>query len=206
MQRSLHDQRGVTIIEVLLAVFVVGLVGIAITTFSRSLLRNSRMAQTALQAQSQVRRIQQTFLSEVRSAMPAWDGSAIIDTASTTEVVFFANVDSDQYTEKVRYYASSSVFYKSIQKFNTITGLYDGPIATSLILQNVAATSGTRFFSYFDKDYTGSTTTTSLPMPVDLSRVRMIKFDLPVYPYGKSLLVSELHTVQASIRNLKDNY
>lgn len=198
--------RGVTVIEMLLAVFITTVVGIAVTAFARTILRNSAMAKNALTTQSQARKLSQSFVSEVRSALPAWDGSAIVDTASSSSFIFYANLDTDKYTEKVRYFSSSTKLYKGVKKYNIATGVYDLPETLTLILSNLSPASSTSLFSYYDKDYTGSSTYAKLPDPVDISRIRLVKFDLSVNPYAGYTKSVEVFSTQAALRNLKDNY
>lgn len=198
--------KGFTLIEIVVALFVVSVLSGAIIAFSRGIFRTSSMLRLSISSQTDIRKTFKSFTSEVRSAAPGWDGSYPVGIASSTTFAFYANIDKDKYTEKVRYYISGSSLKKGVTKFNINSGKYDlSEILTTEIL-SVNATSGTRFFSYFDKNYDGTETYSRLPEPVDLSRVRLIRFDVSNSQYGKYIKSSDINTVQVSLRNLKDNY
>lgn len=202
---GLHGKKGFTLIELALAIFVTSLIGTSVVMFSRSISRNTTILRTGLASQGQIRKVFQSFTTEVRSAAPAWDGSHLIETASSTLFTFYANADQDKYTERIRYYVSGKKLMKGMTKYNTVSGRYDGQEASKIILDNVNVASSTRLFTFYDKSYDGTEAYPRIPDPVDVSLVRLVRFDVSFNQYSQYTKSPEVHTVQVSLRNVKDN-
>ncbi len=206
MIKKQKQNAGFTLIELLVGVFVFGILSIAIANFSSGILKNSSRLRENLSSQTNIRKAFNNFTSEIRSASPSWDGTYIIEMASSTALTFYSNIDSDKYTEKIRYFISGTKLNKGITKFNINTSSYDLPETISTIAININATSTTRVFTYYDKNYDGTASYPKIPDPVDTSVVRLIRFDLSNNPYGVYLNAPDSSSVQVSLRNLKDNY
>ncbi len=100
--RRRADESGLTLIEVLVAMSVMGVVASAVYMIFGSMQKTSRMAETELQTQQlsrssvdrMARLLRQTTLPPGRSVM--------LDAALPYRVVFYAQVDSDPLLERVR--------------------------------------------------------------------------------------------------------
>ena len=201
-----QTNRGFTLIELLVGIFVFGILSIAIASFSRGIMLNSSRLRQNLSSQTDVRKAFNNFTSEIRSASPSWNGTYIIELASSTALTFYSNIDSDKYTERIRYFVAGTKLNKGITKFNINTSAYDLPEVIKTIAVNINTTSTTRIFTYYDKTYDGTSSYPKIPDPVDTSSIRLIRFDLSNNPYGPYLKSSDSSSVQVSLRNLKDNY
>lgn len=206
MASSSEDKYGFTLIEIVVAVFVATILSMAVTVFSRGIFKNSSILQSSLTNQTDIRKTFKAFTSEVRSISPGWDGSYPVAIASSTTFVFYTNIDDDKYTEKIRYFLSGTSLKKGIIEFNIASGRYDTVEIEQFVIKDLNVASGTRIFTYFDKDYDGTESYSSIPDPIDISKVRLVRFDINNNHFGKSINSGIKHTVQVSLRNLKDNY
>jgi prepilin-type N-terminal cleavage/methylation domain-containing protein len=205
-QQKLSYNRGVTIIELVVVLFILGLVSAGVLAFQRNIFSTSRVLQTSLRNESQTRSVFRSFTSEVRSASPAWNGASVIETAATSTLIFYTTLDADKYTERVRYQLVGTTLVKGISKFNLSTGAYDLPESSTTIVSGINAAPFGKIFSYYDKNYDGSSSSTPLADPVDISRVRLVRFDLPLAALGTSASSTRVNSIQVTFRNLKDNY
>lgn len=203
---KLCNKRGVTIIELVVVLFVLSLVAAGVLAFQRNIFSTSRVLQTSLRNESAVRTVFKNFTSEVRSALPAWNGASIIEIASTSTLVFYATIDTDKYTERIRYQLVGTTLQKGVTKFNLSTGAYDLPESTSTVVSGINIVPFGKLFSFYDKSYDGTSGYAPLPSPVDIARVRLVQFDLPLAPLGTSASSTKVSTVKVTFRNLKDNY
>lgn len=201
----LQQKKGFTLIELALAIFVISLIGTGVALFSRSIMRNTTILRTGLASQGQIRKVFQSFTAEVRSAAPAWDGAHVIETASSTVFTFYANIDQDKYTERLRYYVSGKKLMKGMTKYNTVSGRYDTAETVKTVLDSINVASSTRLFSFYDKSYDGTDAYPKIPDPVDVSLVRLVRFDVSFNQYNQYTKNAQVHTVQVSLRNVKDN-
>lgn len=200
-----NKMRAFTLIEVIVAVFVITILTGAVVAFSRGVLRNSSLLSISLTSQSEIRKTFKNFSSEVRSSAPGFDGSYPIEVASSTTFTFYSNIDSDKYTEKIRYYIEGGTLKKGITKFNISTGRYDTAEKTSFEIKNLDTTSSTSTFYYYDKNYDGTSGYLPLPYPIDRSNIRLVKFNIISSRYGKYIKTGDVNTIQVSLRNLKDS-
>ncbi|HXK37855.1 MAG TPA: prepilin-type N-terminal cleavage/methylation domain-containing protein [Candidatus Paceibacterota bacterium] len=205
-QSKVSYNAGVTIIELVVVLFILGLLSAGVIAFQRNIFSTSRVLQTSLRSESQTHSVFRAFTAEVRSALPAWNGASIIESAATSTLIFYTTIDADKYTERVRYQLVGTQLVKGITKFNIATGAYDLPETTTTIVSGINAAPFGKIFSYYDKNYDGSSSSTPLAAPVDIARVRLVRFDLPLAALGTTASSTRVNSIQVTFRNLKDNY
>ncbi len=179
--------------EVIVSIGIIGILSVAVTTFSRDIFVLNRNISSDMQIIQSVQSTLQKLTSELRSASLSNTGTFPILEASSTAVTFYSDSNYDGIKEQIRYYLVSDILYRSeIHPVgNPLT--YTASSSVSVALTNIS--SGVTLFDYFDSDYAG--TSSPLTQPVDPQYVRLIKITLPVG--------TEVFTTQVVIRNLKDN-
>lgn len=206
MNDSYKNKTGAfTLIEIITAVFVITVLTGAVVLFSRGVFRNSSILNISLTSQSEIRKTFKNFSSEVRSSAPGFEGSYPIEVASSTIFTFYSNIDSDKYTEKIRYYIEGGTLKKGVTKFNVSTGKYDITEKISSEIKNLETTSSTSTFYYYDKNYDGTNSYPTLPYPIDRSEIRLVKFNIISSKYGNYIKTGDINTIQVSLRNLKNS-
>lgn len=198
--------RGFTIIEAVVSMAILLMIGTGIIAFERSVLTNTKVMQAQLTAQQQIRKTLAGFVADLRSATQSSGGAYAIDTAATSTLIFYANIDSDASIERIRYFVATGTLRRATLKpTGTVYNTANEKIST--IVKDFANPTSTPIFTYYDTGYDGftSSSTDPLPVPINIPSIRMIKMSLVVNPNGVRAPVMQTYVTQVSLRNLKDN-
>ena len=194
---------GFSIIEVVVAISILTLVGIAVYAFQKDVFSLNRILSQSIIAQKEVRRALKIMSAEIRAASPSSIGAYAIAETATSSFIFYSNIDDDSFKERVRYFLDGAVLKKGVTKPTGDPPAYNP--ANEIISDMVRdmANGTTAIFSYYDTDYEG--TSQPLAETIDVSVVRLVKIVIivdrdPSAPPGPMTL-----TTQISMRNLKDN-
>jgi type II secretory pathway pseudopilin PulG len=195
------NNKGMTVAEILVVVAIVTVIGLAISTFARDLFMYSGTVQSNLSAQQDARQMLRQFASELRVASQSSTGTYPISEASDTAITFYSDINGDGIKDRVRYYVSGNMIKKDVLVPTGLPLAYTGTPATSIVMRDLSVTTG--IFSYYDKNYTG--TSAPLGSPVDVSSVRLVKMNITIDRDPNRSPTPINVTTQVVIRNLKDN-
>ena len=137
-------------------------------------------------------------------------GGYPIETAGTSSITFYNDIDDDGIKERIRYYLLGRTLYRGyIKPTVDQNGQTLGPESTSTVITNVNNTAANPLFTYYDTSYNGAqtsaTSSAALTYPLDISRIRLVQIRvLTDNNTNEPLAPLELST-QTTIRNLKDN-
>src|SRR5438045_2781316 len=143
---------GFTIIEMLVVLGILTVIGVAVSDFARNVLLLNASGQNSLVAQLEGRKVLKTMVRELRTTFPSAFGSYPIESVSTSSIVFFANINGDGQTERIKYFLDTPT--KTIKKgVTTLSGspaVYNtaNEVVSTLITDIVNGTS-TSLFEYF---------------------------------------------------------
>jgi hypothetical protein len=202
---KLNSKSGFTLLETLIVFSVTLLLLDAVWTFYKNTVNTNSVLTSNLNTQFEVRDSFKRISDNVRSASPSSLGAYAIDSASSTSFSFYSDIDDDGLKEKIRYFFSGTVLREGTIKpsgnplaYNTanekIADLVHGVI-------NNASSSR---FSYYDKNYDG--TTAPLASPINILSIRLFKVRIKVDLDLRQPPGPVEFTTQVSIRNLKDNF
>lgn len=194
-------KKGFTMIETIFGVAIFIVIMIAVTLFSRNTWIFNSFIGASLNNVDNVRLALKTFSSEIRTASTADTGAYVINQASSTSFTFYANIDSDVLKERVRYFLLNGQLQKGVIK-PTGSPLSYNP-ANEQITTLISNVTNPSTFSYYDKNYDG--TTAPLPAPIDIASIRLVKVTITIEKDPNKAPVTASFTTQVSIRNLKDN-
>lgn len=201
--KKLSQNAGFSVLEFLFAIVIATIIGFVITLFAKDVISLNTSSQSSMTAQLEGRKILSVMVAELRSIIPSALGSYPIESAATSSVAFFADVDFDDVADKIRYFLDPATM--SIKR-GVILATGSPPAYTAsetfvTLITNVISTS-TPIFDYYSGDYDG--TSGPLTVPIDITAVRLIKVTAPVIkdPHGSQITIL---TSQAALRNLKDN-
>lgn len=204
MKLYFKNNNGMTLVEIIVVLSILGIIMIIVSKFGVDVLSNNRYAQDSLITIQDARVILRTISKELRSASISNIGSYTISQAGTSSITFFSDIENDGLKEQIRYFISSSTLKKGIIKptgspltYNSANEIF------SILAYNVKNTASSPLFEYYNSSYTGSGN--ALSQPVTVSQVRLVKVNLllDVNPYKSPIPRS--YTTQVNIRNLKDN-
>ncbi len=199
----IKNSDGFTLVEVLVAIGIFSFLVVGIMTLYLASYRYNGIIWEQLKTQNEGRKVTQDFVNELRTASQSSIGAYPIESASSTAVIFYSNVDTDSLREKIRYFLSGRTLKRGVIKptGNPLTYNSANEVITE-VAHDIANTT-TPIFFYYDSNFSG--TEIPLSSPVDVTDIRVIRIILqldqdphltpaPFYVESKGLL-----------RNLKDN-
>ena len=197
--------RGFTLIEMLVTIFVYGIVLAGATALLVTMFQQSTTRRNAITSIDQVRIVGAQFANEVRDAEPGNDGSFAIGLASTTQVIIYSAYGSanTSVVRRIRYYLSNGTLYKGIVSPSGSPPSYNlGSETVAPAINGVVSTS--TIFSYFNGSYAG--TSSPLTQPVNLTQVTFIQMNLSLtQPETRTSSTTYNFSAGSAIRSLKTN-
>lgn len=199
----IRDSKGFSLIEVLAAMGIFTMIIGTIVYVLQFSFRSKNIVYEQLLTQSQGRKVLSEITNELRSARQSSTGAYSVASASSTELIFYTNMDADSYTERVRYTLNGNKLVKGIIKptGNPLTYLSANE-TTSTAAESVGAVSGTMFL-YYNQNYTG--TSTPLTQPVNVTQVRVVGMQFYLERSPTLSPAALFLQGKAEIRNLKTN-
>ncbi len=192
------NTKGLTLLELIIAISVFVLATFAVSTFIIQSFRAQNFSLEQSSAINEARRGVETMIKELREALPSDTGSYPIELADDQELIFYADFDRDDAVEKVRYWLDGTDFKKNIIEASGTPLSYSGNGETEVLSRFVRNNTNT-IFIYYNSDYVTSTA------PADPSNVKLIHINLKINVNPqKAPLHFELES-DVSLRNLKEN-
>lgn len=204
-----HDQRGFSLIEVVIVVALAVGVLFVIISLRENVGNLENIITQKLESRQDIEQVFQIMTTEIRSASPASNGAYAIETATTSSIIFYSDVDGDKIYERVRYFlATSTVVTSTVYKGviepigNPLQYVTSSEIISTAIKNYVKSTS-TDFLAYYDANYTGSEP--AMSSTTDVVKIRIVKVSVyaDVVP-GKAPRPAFFSSF-VSVRNLRSN-
>lgn len=158
-----------------------------------------------LSTQNESRRALQDFTNELRTAAASSIGAYAIESSATSSFVFYANIDADSWRERVRYFLSNGVLRKGVTKPSGSPLSYPSGNEVVVDLVRDVANTSTPLFTYYGQNYNGTTATSALPYPVNVTDIRVVGVSLYVEENPRLAPAPLLMETKVSARNLKSN-
>ncbi|MES2470993.1 MAG: type II secretion system protein [Patescibacteria group bacterium] len=197
--------KGFTIIELIVAVAILGMMISIIGSFQKDIFYLSSVARSSLLSAQDARNVVRVMAKEMRGMSQGNNGAYPLLQAATSSVKFYSDTDSDGLREEIRYYISGSKLLRgSIKPTGSPATTYtsSNEVVTTLV-NDVRNGTSTPVFEYYDSSYAG--TTTPMTYPVSLLSVRLIKASISVDADPGRAPIQKIYTSQTALRNLKDN-
>ena len=202
----MKKNKGFSIIEFLFAIVIATLIVGIITIFAKNILSLNSSAQSSMTAMLESRKILSVMVAELRSTSPSALGSYPIESASTSTIIFFADLNSDNVSDRVRYFIDPVT--KSVRRGVVLaTGeppSYNlGSETLSTLIMGLSNGTSTALFEYHNGNYAG--TSSPLSIPVSIPAIRLIKINIKIERDPNRAPEIMTLSSQAELRNLKDN-
>ncbi len=195
--------RGFTLIEILIAIFIVTLIGIIIINFQIDVFSINKISSDNLNAQTDARNALKTMSAELRSMSPSNNGSYAIAIAATSSIIFYTDIDNDTLKEQIHYFQDGSNLKKGVIKPTGLPLTYNPANEDISNLVSNLANGTSSLFYYYDKNYDG--TGEALTDPINIPLIRLIKINILIDKDINKAPDALTITTQVSLRNLKDN-
>lgn len=204
MKTNIKNQRGLTLIEIIVVLGILGFIMLAVGTFQRNVIVYNKFAQDGLLSAQDARSILRIMVRDLRTASQSNTGTYAISQAGTSTIVFFSDTDSDGLKERIRYFTSSSTLMRgSIVPTGSPSAYVTGNETFSTLAYNIDTATTTAMFEYYDNTYNG--TSSPMAQPVTVTDIRLVKINLIIDADPNRSPVQRVYTSQVNLRNLKDN-
>lgn len=205
------DQKGFTIIEMLVAVSVFVMITGGIVLLQRNMLTASKLISDGLTSQQQVRKLFKEFQAEARIMQASESGAYPITEAATSSFAFYSDYDHDGDVERVRYFYATTT--NSINKgviepsgVGTTTYLASDE-RVSIKVNNISLRStSSPLFMYYSSNFDGVATNTALASPVVITSIRHVSMGVWIVSSLKNATSTAVYfQTEVTPRNIKDN-
>jgi prepilin-type N-terminal cleavage/methylation domain-containing protein len=190
--------RGLTIVEMIVTIAIVGLIGTAIVD---SVLFFYRANSSSLEQGQQVeaaRRGVELFVRDVREATYADTGAYPLETVASSSIVFYADTDGDTGIERIRYSLSGMQLFRNVTDATGTPPVYSGGGVTSTVSKFVRNfDENAALFQYYNASSTEVTSSQFINTIVSVTISPIVDIVQKHAP-GKFTL-----TESATIRNLR---
>lgn len=201
-QRAILNQ-GITLVELIIVIGILGGVVGLVASFQSGVFKMNRLFGNGIDVSFEGNRAVKDLTQTIRPLTQSVQGAFPVEIAATSTFAFFSDVDRDGVAERVRYYLASTTLKKGITEPTGNPATYNpaNEISIDLVhyVRNPATTS---IFSFYDRNYMG--TTTALTFPVNLSSVRHVRV-LLILDRDNDSPPPFTVTTGITFRNLKDN-
>lgn len=200
-----ENKRGVTLMELLIAIGIFALIAVGAGEIIITAFRSNASVWERLEVQRDGRRVIQQVVNDVRQAEQSSIGGFPILTAGANELTVYSNIDKTGYRERVRYFLDGSTLKKGviIPSGNPLVYSAAAETFTEVAHHVVNVTSSIPIFSYYNTSYTGTEAALTQPVAVGSVQAIRVKLILDKNP-NAAPSAYEVESV-AQIRNLKLN-
>ena len=201
---SQKKDAGFTLIEIIVVIFGFALIAWGVISLISNIFTINNQQGGLINGVDQARKLAYGIAFQLRNGQTGSDGSYVLASASPQQIIFFANLNSDQTVERMRYYVQNNQLWQGIIYYNG-SGYPAASEAVAMVQDNLANGNNPVFY-YYDGSYTGSSTQSSLVQPVNVTAVKFVKVNLQIYDKaGVKNTNYYMVTAGAAIRNLKTN-
>lgn len=193
---------GLTLVETLVAISIFTLSLGAIFTYASLVLKSQNTNIKKLIAQSSARYAFKMISQELRGAQYAETGTYPIEIAEQNTLVFYADIDDDGKTERLRYFLENNELKRGKTEPEGQPPKYlTGSEKIAILVKDVQM-AGEQVFKYYDGNFTG--TEAFMTYPINLGQLRLIYMNIIINPNPAKMPSLKVET-EITLRNLKDN-
>lgn len=193
---------GFTLLETIVVIAILGIVIVLSSQFINSGYRLFFISRDEAATMDQMRTTLEKTAKEIRLAETGNNGAYPIEQATASSLTIYANVDGDSNRERIRYFLDGTTLKRGIIEptGGAVPQYLPQNEIISILAKNIR---NTDIFSYYDKNYNG--TTAALTFPVAISSVRLVHLKFVVDVDPNKLPAAQSAETSVSLRNLKDN-
>lgn len=199
-----RTRTGFSILEVVISITIFSFVIIAMLEFTTRAFQSFFSLNDRTSTIAKARSALELLSRELRETKLGDNGAYPLATTSENELIFYANIDSTNDIERVRYTLTGSNVQRGIIKPIGSPASY--PVLnelTNLMVDDVVNNGAIPLFTYYNGNYTGSQA--ALTAPVNPSLVRYITFTVKIDEDVNNKPDAIEIKSSSTLRNIKDN-
>jgi type II secretory pathway pseudopilin PulG len=192
---------GFTLLETVVYIAIAGLVLLAVTNAIITFYQSNRYTLEQMTQLDSARKGVAALVAGIREATYSELGSYPIESADTSSITFYADIDNDGTAERVRYFLSGGNFNKGVIVPVGSPAVYDPATETvTTLAEHIRnAEQGVGMFTYYD------TNGALMSTPITLIGIRYVKMALVVNVNPATMPNEFTLRSSATIRNVKSN-
>ncbi len=196
------NNHGFSLLELILGASISVILVLVLTQFVGIISSIQKYLGDKLPAQGDIEQALQAMVVDIRSAGQSSAGAYAIESASSTNFIFFSDTDRDGLMERVRYTVGTSTLQRGVVKpsGNPLQYVTSTETISTPVSNLIGASSS---FAYYDTNFTG--TQAPLVAPINLTTIRAVGVTLTVDVSTTTAPAPTVVTEIITIRNLKSN-
>ncbi len=197
-------EKGMTLIELLVAIAISSIIGLGLVSLQYILSQNQIAISNSYKSVNDANYLASAISKEIRGARQSDNGAYLLSHAGDQEIIFYSDIDLDGKTEWVRYYLDGTSLMKETIKPTGYPALYDLLSKNSSLASGNIRNGATPLFYYYNGDWPSDTANNPLVIDNRLSETKIIKIYLRV---NENLKTEKDYIIEsyAQIRSAKEN-
>lgn len=205
MQKNKKDQKGFTLVEVLVATLLIVALGMGMVGLQYVIAQSQVFLWETTVNVDQTNNSVRTLVRELRTARSADTGAYPLESALDQEIIFYADIDFDKKTERVRYFLSDSTFAKGIIEPTGFPISYPLENEKIIPLTNNVRNQAIPIFYYYNGDWPQDIENNPLILSERISETKLIRVYLRLNSEENEPDKDFILESYTQIRMLKDN-
>ena len=197
---------GFSIIEMVLTTAITAIVFIIVSDLVINGMNTQRYISEQNDAIVESRKALEVMSSELREAVSADTGGYAIESAAPQEIIFYSDVDSDTYTEKVRYFLDGTQLQRGTTEPTGDPLEYLSSNEKIETLSQYIQNGTDPIFYFYNSEYPADTTNNPLTQPVNPTNVTMVEIHVQTNVDPNRIPDTRELDTFIQLRNLKDTY
>ena len=197
--------KGMTLIEILISITILGMLGAAVLTLQYILGKNQTLVIKNYLTIDQANSYVAEFVREIRGAKSGDNAAYALEVVNDFEIIFYSDIDYDGATEKVRYTYEENLLTKGVIKPTGYPATYPADQEDEKTLSDNIRNAATPVFYYYNENWPEDQENNPLIQSQRLSETKTVKILLRLNQKANDPehdFVLESHT---QIRMLKEN-
>jgi len=200
-----QNLNGFTLVEILVVVTIVVILSLAIANFGRDIFWQNYIWSRTLIAESEAKVAMRRLIAELRTAEPSSTGTYPIESASQNNLIFYSDLNNDGKRERLRYWLDGRTLRRGRVSPTGQPYVYDIGTESFSIVVNDLINSNNLIFSYYNRSYDGTASSTPLAEPIEVKNIRLVKVEFLIDANSLQAPAPFYLSSQVMLRNLKDN-
>jgi len=201
-----RNSNGFTIIETVVTISVVSIIFVLAANFVIDSLQSQRYLSQQNDAIVESRKAVAKMTAELREAVAADTGAYPLAKLDDQEIIFYSDVDKDDYTERVRYFLSGTELRRAVTEPTGDPLTYNEANETISTVAYYVQNGTTPLLYYYTQEYPVGTAEDPLITPADPSITRLIQVHIQTNVDPNRIPDTRDLDSFIQLRNLKENF